>query len=91
MKFKISVSDVATKEAFICNMVSLRNNAQWWPKFKIFRFNIYLLYAYETDDYVNVEKIARNLRPKIFFCLELEFVVRDFDVVMHAVVPVEVV
>lgn len=44
-----------------------------------------------TDDYVNVEKIARNLRPKIFFCLELEFVVRDFDVVMHAVVPVEVV
>lgn len=45
----------------------------------------------ETDDYVNVEKRARNLRPKIFFCLELEFVVRDFDVVMHAVVPVEVV
>lgn len=45
----------------------------------------------KTDDYVNVEKIARNLRPKIFFCLELEFVVRDFDVVMHAVVPVEVV
>lgn len=45
----------------------------------------------ETDDYVNVEKIARNLRPKIFFCLELEFVVRDFDVGMHAVVPVEVV